>query len=797
MALTTAPGLSDVPTPTRAAGRLASLGLLAILIAVPGLTLWTTILTYRAGQAAQHATEVSNALNEARYDVCAEESLERKYRLEPGPAVRSQHRATADQMVAALQRAGDLGADTAMIKTVLSNHAQYLVSIDRMFAAIDADDIAEANRLDQEEVDPSFDGIEQQVLGAAHASRADAVRHLAILSRLQTGVLIATPIVFTIAAGFVVFFWGVLRTYRRGAREALLREADAAQQRERRFRALVQNASDVILICNAAGTITYQSPAAEAGWGFANDALLGQTLPGLVHPDAQPALAALWQQLQTATDTLADASRTIELLIGDNDGTWRFAQLVLTNLLQETSVAGVVATIRDVGERKAFEQQLTEKAFYDSLTGLPNRLLFRDRLEQALVRCGRRGTRAGLIFLDLDNFKLINDSLGHAVGDELLTEAAARLRCCLRAEDTVARLGGDEFVIVLQDLVTDADALLVVDAILHQFGRLFTLGGRELTVTLSMGVALTDKGLEQADNLLRNADVAMYRAKSNGKGCHVIFDPSMHIDALARLELENDLRRAIYGGELRLHYQPIVHMTSGRIGEVEALVRWQHPTRGLVAPADFIPIAEETGLIIPLGQWVLEEACRQVMSWHEEFADGPPMLLSVNLSPRQFQQPTLVDEVARALATSGLSPQYLKLEITEGVILHDTDATIRRLWQLRDLGIKLAVDDFGTGYSSLSYLKRLPLDVLKIDRSFISGLGQDSGDSAIVRAIISLAKSLDLAVTGEGVETEQQAALLGALGCDRGQGYFYGRPIDGLSTTSLLRRSQEAVVELA
>ena len=787
------------PGSGRLTGRLASLGLLAILIAVPGFTLWATVTTYQAGQAARHATEVSTALEEARYAVAEEESLEQKYRLQPDPAVHALHHAAGHRMLAALQQAHRLGSDPDWVPTILVAHQEYLESIERMFAAIDGGDVERAKMIDVKETDPVFDLIEGQVFAAASDRRAEAVQQLDELAKMHAALLIATPIVFAIGAGLIFFFWGVLRSYRRGAREALLREATAAQQNERRFRALIQNASDMILICDAAGLITYQSPAAETGWGYEAGALLGKPLSDLAHTDARSALTDLWAQLQSNPETRSGASRTIELVMGRNDGAWRCAQLVLTNLLQERSVQGVVATIRDIGERKAFEEQLTQKAFYDSLTGLPNRLLFRDRLEQALVRCGRHGKRAGLIFIDFDNFKLINDSLGHAAGDELLTEAAARLRCCLRAEDTVARLGGDEFVAILQDLVTEADALLVVDAILHQFGRMFILGGRELTVTVSMGIALSEKGLEQADSLLRNADVAMYRAKSNGKGCHVVFDPSMHVDALARLELENDLRRAIYGGELRLHYQPVVHMSSGHVGEVEALVRWQHPTRGLVSPADFIPIAEETGLIIPLGQWVLEEACRQVMAWHKEFATNPPMILSVNLSPRQFQQPTLVDEVAQALAQSGLSPHCLKLEITEGVILHDTDATIDRLWQLRGLGIKLAVDDFGTGYSSLSYLKRLPLDVLKIDRSFVSGLGHDSGDSAIVRAIISLAKSLDLAVTGEGIETEQQAEMLGSLGCDRGQGYFYGRPIDGTSTTTLLRTlsHQEFAVELA
>jgi len=313
-----------------------------------------------------------------------------------------------------------------------------------------------------------------------------------------------------------------------------------------------------------------------------------------------------------------------------------------------------------------------------------------------------------------------------------------------------------------------------------------------VTVTASIGVAFGAAGEKQAENLLRNADVAMYRAKSDGKSRYVMFDDSMRTDSLARLELENDLRRAIAEGELRVHYQPIVSMPSGRVEEVEALVRWQHPQRGLIAPDEFIPVAEETGLIVPLGQWVLDVACRQVAVWHNEFAAGPPLMLSVNLSPRQFQLPHLADDVARTLRETGLAPSCLKLEITEGVLMLNVETTAATLRRLKDLGVKLAIDDFGTGYSSLSYLKQLPLDVLKIDRSFISGLGQKPEDSAIVQTIISLAKSLALTVIGEGIETEAQAGLLGAWGCNCGQGYFFGRPLDHAATESVLRSAERS-----
>ena len=393
----------------------------------------------------------------------------------------------------------------------------------------------------------------------------------------------------------------------------------------------------------------------------------------------------------------------------------------------------------------------------------------------------------GLLFLDLDNFKLINDSLGHHAGDRLLVEAAKRLRGCVRAGDTVARLGGDEFVVLLEYLTSEADAVPLADTIARGFAEPFALDGRELVVTASLGVALADPGQRDGESLLRNADVAMYRAKAGGKGRHVVFDPSMHTDTLARLELETDLRRALDRGELRVFYQPIVLMESGRIAEVEALARWQHPERGLITPAEFIPIAEETGLILPLGSWVLREACRQTASWHAQYPLEPPLIVSVNLSPRQFQKSDLVQEVARTLAETGLAASCLKLEITESTIMHDVEATITTLWALKALGIQIAIDDFGTGYSSLAYLKRLPLDVLKVDGSFVRGISELQEDAAIVRAIISLAKSLGLKVTSEGVESAEQAALLRAWTCDRGQGYHFGRPVEGAALAGLLR----------
>ncbi len=771
------------------AGRHASIGLLIVLITLPGFALWGAVATYQSGLELRRSTKLNDIYEQARYAVGAEESLEREYRLQPGPDVRARHSAAGADMVEALRRAARMGdpAERQLIQGVLAKHEQYLGAVSRMFAAVDARDADAANAIDSVEIDPSFDEIENQVFALSDRHRAYAADHLDALTGIQTNVVVATPVVFALSNVLVIFFWELLRARQRRAEEGLAREASNAQTSERRFRGMVLNTPDLILVCAAPGTVTYQSPAAGATWGYPAAELLGEPVVALAHPDDQAALRDLWEQLRQASPMEGqEATRTTELRLRDGAGTWRQVEFIATNLLHDPAVQGIVVTVRDVTERKAFEQQLTQQAFYDALTGLPNRVLFRDRLEQALVRAGRRKDAVGLLFLDLDNFKLVNDSLGHQVGDKLLVEAAARLRACVRAQDTVARLGGDEFVVVLELLAGEDDALPVAKAIEHQFSRPFKLDSREVIVTASIGIAISDAGREHAESLVRDADLAMYRAKSDGRGRHVLFDPSMHTDSLARLELESDLRHALDHHELRVHYQPIVMMASGEFSEVEALVRWQHPTRGLVSPGEFIPIAEETGLIIPLGLWVLEEACQQVAAWNMQFTTKPPLTLSVNLSPRQFQQPSLVGDVAAALRNSGLPASCLKLEITESVIMRDTNATIRTLWELKDLGLQLAVDDFGTGYSSLSYLKRLSIDVLKIDRSFVGGIGQSQEDTAIVHAIMALAKSLNLKVTGEGIETAEQAALLGEWGCDRGQGYLFSKPLDSQTAGALL-----------
>jgi diguanylate cyclase (GGDEF)-like protein len=421
-------------------------------------------------------------------------------------------------------------------------------------------------------------------------------------------------------------------------------------------------------------------------------------------------------------------------------------------------------------------EQLTRQAFRDALTGLPNRALFMDRLSHGLTRARRRHEHVAVLFLDLDRFKVINDTLGHTVGDQLLVEVSNRLGSALRPGDTVARLGGDEFGLLLEDVADAETAELVALRIEAELAKSLSFEGREVFVTASIGIALSSERLGTPEEVLRDADLAMYHAKAKGKARHEIFDGTMSAPALDRMDLEMDLRSAITNRDFRLHYQPILRLDTGRIVEVEALIRWQHEKRGLLQPDAFIGLTEETGLIVPIGQWVLTEACRQARTWQIEFPRNPALGMSVNLSAKQFQNPKLVEEITDALTMSGLDPACLKLEITESVVMQDVPATLAKLRELKDLGIRLAIDDFGTGYSSLGYLKRFPVDTLKIDRSFVKGLSHEGGDSAIVRAVVTVAKSLNMDVTAEGIETEQQRLELKALGCDLGQGFLFGRP---------------------
>jgi diguanylate cyclase (GGDEF)-like protein/PAS domain S-box-containing protein len=472
-----------------------------------------------------------------------------------------------------------------------------------------------------------------------------------------------------------------------------------------------------------------------------------------------------------------------------NDGRV-FSRHAAPALSPEGKSYGWVWSFSDITEHKRYELELARQASHDSLTNLPNRLLFMDRLKRALSRSayGKQHMTA-LLFLDLDRFKVINDSLGHEHGDRMLIELAQRLRACIRPGDTAARFGGDEFTILLEDISSVNEATRVAERVEDYLQTPFALGGHEIFSTASIGIVISAGSEDRAEVLLRHADVAMYRAKSRGGGQYEVFDSKMSSQALDRLQLEIDLRQALRRDQMRVLYQPQVEARSGQITGFEALLRWEHPLRGTISPVEFIPIAEETGMILSLGQWVLREACLQARKWQTEVTHDPPLEISVNLSAKQFQQPGLVDDVARVLKETHLDPRTLMLEITESAVMEDEVQTMSQLAALKKLGVQLAIDDFGTGYSSLAYLERFALNTLKIDRSFVNRIGERGENTAIVRAVSTLGQALGVHVTAEGVETAAQMTQLRALGCHTGQGYFFAKPLPVEQATNLLKEN--------
>jgi diguanylate cyclase (GGDEF)-like protein/PAS domain S-box-containing protein len=544
---------------------------------------------------------------------------------------------------------------------------------------------------------------------------------------------------------------------------------------EEKFRTLVEEVPAAIYL-QAAGderTMLYMSPQAQAMVGYPADRWTADPLfwTTILHPDD---LSRVLAEDAIAHETGRFRSE-YRVLTAQGDTVWIRDEMVRVHdeLGQPRLWRGYISDISDLKEAEA---QLAYQAFHDHLTELPNRSLLIDRLNQALAQSRRRGHTLALLYLDLDNFKVINDSLGHAAGDELLIEVSRRLRAVLREEDTAARLGGDEFAVLLHVVDGVGAAIDVAERIIERLREPFSIAERSVNVTTSVGIVLSAHVEDEPNVLLQRADIAMYRAKGRGKNDYDMFDADMYAEALARLELEHDLRQALERDELFVHFQPVVNLTSRAVIGWEALMRWRHPERGRVSPADFIPVAEEVGTILQLGKWVLTAACKSVRHYLDDAPSGGRISLSVNLSARQFQNPTLVADIEAALAASGLSPGALVLEITESVVMEDAEATVERLHALKRLGIRIAIDDFGTGYSSLAYLRRFPVDYIKIDRAFIEDAGRDVGGATLVQGIINLAHALGIRVVAEGVETVAQHDLLVRLGCDLAQGFLYGRP---------------------
>jgi diguanylate cyclase (GGDEF)-like protein/PAS domain S-box-containing protein len=539
---------------------------------------------------------------------------------------------------------------------------------------------------------------------------------------------------------------------------------------ERRFRSLVQHASDIIMIVGADGLIRFVSPSVQRVLGYQAEALVGSAFVDLIHPDEREwAIPFLAGPAQSCT-LLPPVAWRLRCL----DGTWLHGETLGSNLLDDPAVAGLVLATRDVSERKILEERLAHHAFHDSLTGLANRRQFQERVQAALVDPRRRAAGLAVLFLDLDDFKTVNDSLGHSAGDELLIRVARRLKGCLRAHDLPARIGGDEFAVLVDGFGGPAEVEAVARRIVAVLDEPHTLHGSEVLARASIGIAVPGVDEQDADALLRNADTSMYAVKRAGKGSYTFFEEAMHERVVQQLQLDAELRHAVDRSEFVIHYQPIVHLATQSIVGVEALLRWQHPTRGLLGPGEFIDRVEENGLIVPIGRWVLEEACRQLGRWDH---DHEQVGMSINISARQLQHETLLTDVHDAADQAGIDPRRLTLELTETALLQDTTATIDLLAKLKLLGVRLALDDFGTGYSSLSYLRRFPVDVVKIDRSFIEDVGKGPEESALPDAIIALCRAFRIESVAEGIELRRQLTHLQAVGCHAGQGFFLSRPL--------------------
>ncbi|HVG39272.1 MAG TPA: EAL domain-containing protein, partial [Pyrinomonadaceae bacterium] len=565
------------------------------------------------------------------------------------------------------------------------------------------------------------------------------------------------------------------------------KKTEEALRKSEEYRNLFRLANDAILVSDVESeAILDVNEKACAVYGVAREELIGKKVTDLFYGDQRKG------QHHAPSPAREGANQSFEVLHRRaDDSPLHF--LVNSSLIEYRGRPALLSINRDITERKHAEEQRMHDAFHDPLTGLPNRALFLDHLKLAVERARRReGTHLfAVLFLDLDRFKVVNDSLGHNVGDQLLITIARRLESCLRPGDTVARLGGDEFTMLLDDIKDASDAIRLAKLIQEVLRLPFNLDEHEVFTTVSIGIALSATDYDQPEDLLRDADTAMYRAKSLGKARHEVFDKPMHARAMELLQLEIDLRRAIERQEFCIHYQPIISLESGRICGFEALVRWKHPERGLITPEKFIPVAEETGLIVPIGQLVLGEACRQMRRWQRQYPALQPLSISVNLSSKQLTQPDLIEQIKQSLQRSGLDPLSLKLEITESVVMENTETAINMLTQLRALQVGLSIDDFGTGYSSLSYLHRFPVGTLKIDRSFVSRLGHNDENGEIVKTIIMLAQNLKMDVVAEGVETDDQMLHLRKLKCEYVQGYLISRPVDVEAAGQMLRNRME------
>jgi diguanylate cyclase (GGDEF)-like protein len=772
------------------AGHLASFGLASVLILLSICATWGAFSTYRAANAAKRSSELSDAFEQARFAVAAEESLNRKYRLQPSQEVLARHHEAAIALLAALEHARVVGdpADGLLISDVLATHKEYLLAIDRMFAAVDAGNIARANEMDRAEVDPQFDNMEARVFAASDAHHAAAVQRLDELAHVQTNVLAATIFALSIGMGLLILFEVILRAQRRRADEATTHEAIAVRHSENqyeRFNAAVNNMP--LGFCMVDGE--QRLVATNQRFGEIYRLPPDMILPGM------PLRTSLEYRAANGHfgDDIGPDFVEQRLAAAREPKPWHITRATrdgrtISVLHQPLAGGGSLSTHEDITARRQAEAQIAHMAHHDALTDLPNRVLFREHLVKALESVDRG--KLAVLCIDLDRFKAVNDMLGHPIGDALLRVVGHRLQAAARPSDLVARLGGDEFAIVQTSVDQPAGVIALATRLIAEIAKPFEVEGHQVGIGASVGISIAPNDGSDPDKLLKSADMALYRAKSDGRDSYRFFEPGMDAKMQLRRTMEIDLRRALKLGEFEVYYQPLITLTSEKISGFEALLRWHHPERGMICPLEFIPVAEEIGLIGQIGAWVLKQACHEAATWPDD------VHIAVNLSPAQFKHRAVVLDVVAALGASGLSAHRLELEITETVLLQDTESTIETLDELRNLGVHISMDDFGTGYSSLAYLQKFPFDKIKIDRSFVSKLSERPESLAIIRAVTGLGISLGMKTTAEGVETEDQLQTLKEEGCTEVQGYLFSKPVPA-AQAALLLQSHKAMKAVA
>ena len=686
-----------------------------------------------------------------------------------------------DELVQARNYTPQMGALRAIC-------SQYIDAVNREIALFQSGQIQQAISLDGASVDPAYRDV-QKLVDIISDEQSQAADRTAWISRV---VLAATVMLSTMT---VVMYFRRFHREQQRTRVALA-ERTIAQKNEDRLRTLTENSTDIIVITNTTGDISYLSPSTHWVLGWDNKAAEGRNIFEWIHSEdkalAQAALAAV---------AAMEGSSTVEFRLGHADGKWLDFSCLIRNLVRDPNVEGMLFNARDITQDKRTQEVLDFNACHDTLTRLPNRAVFMDRLKKIIEQKKRHPQRkAAVLFLDLDDLKSLNDTLGHDAGDTFVRQFGQRLRACVRggdtiarpyelrsvesSPDTVARLGSDEFIVLLEEVQDPSDAIRAAERIQAAMSEPFVLHGQEIFKSVSIGIAFTTEGAD-ARTLIANADTAMYRAKIHGKSRYEVYDAQMHAQIVHRLDLEKALHRALEHQEFRLHYQPIVSLATGRIAGLEALLRWDRPGVGIVPPSEFVPLAEQIGLIVQLGQWVLLEACRQAVQW-QHIGTEPGPYVSVNVSARQFAYPAFLNQVKDALRETGIDPRRLRVELTEGTAMEEPERAVEVMLQLARLGITLSLDDFGTGYSSLSVLRRFPVKTIKIDRSFIMNVDSNSQVEAIVTTICRLARVLCMEVVAEGLENVAQLEKLRSISCDFAQGYLLAMPLPAESVTPIL-----------